>query len=852
MERRQIVERLKAAAAEIEDGDHNYNEQPERHQPSQQNTIAPEAKFTQPRVQTMRELEQKDRPGRKGYRRSTRLTSPDPSPRLLSPTRASAARAEVVAAHLASLGMGAEWIDAPPGVGHYAPKHQTDLSEVTRPNRSQQGSFSKSEDIEIGSSGHYIVTGKLRPVSPEQDGLASVSIPQPHSLVRTKSDIAKHVSKLHSWDQQTKCKKEELTETHHASFATKHKQVLESSFHSKLGLSNEGGQAAAMKSLAQPTDRTREQEIAEQQVSSLPFTPQLDASFAAKGIGQSTPAQGDQEDEASGRKAGRGGQGALSERLSSPRRVSAMAHDKWAPDQVTRRVCIHVSPSDPVGTMCRFCQPSAISDHNSLYDDQHNITVGHAGHLSWSMDHDGHVNEIMEKTRSFSTKGAGEQHVVDLHGHETASRKQRPHQTQEEMQAFNARELSEKELKSLLQRVRGGKLPKCAATSDLRAKQAKEVSAIKSSGEDYLALRLHSTHQTMLEKLDSARKALKQREEASTSFVPKLSPGSRRMMSPRKEHAPLAASSHAKTSEESSMADVAAVARELEVGLAVELDELEALEAAELASMEMAATQEADEVHTTDAAVAELVEVKTTAKSNVITVTCPEGSQSGSVIMVEMDGLEIEVEIPEGVVPGGAFDIEFDDGSDEDDETPTAPDSTTVDALSSLASTEQNAAIVVQRQWRGYRVRARPALPKTSPKISNTDEIEPANDSIGQLLGPHNSNSRMTAHGIDIPASAKDRRASLVLASNRIEGLEAMFSQLKDDLAGPGSITAATTSGGTGTQQPTEPANVSPKKEELVFSELAGILDASTDDDSSSGSDDSSLDLQSLGVKDVM
>lgn len=220
--------------------------------------------------------------------------------------------------------------------------------------------------------------------------------------------------------------------------------------------------------------------------------------------------------------------------------------------------------------------------------------------------------------------------------------------------------------------------------------------------------------------------------------------------------------------------------------------------------------------------------------------------------MVEMDGLEIEVEIPEGVVPGGAFDIEFDDGSDEDDETPTAPDSTTVDALSSLASTEQNAAIVVQRQWRGYRVRARPALPKTSPKISNTDEIEPANDSIGQLLGPHNSNSRMTAHGIDIPASAKDRRASLVLASNRIEGLEAMFSQLKDDLAGPGSITAATTSGGTGTQQPTEPANVSPKKEELVFSELAGILDASTDDDSSSGSDDSSLDLQSLGVKDVM
>ena len=839
VERRQIVEQLTAAAAEIE-ADHAYSEQPERHHPRQQN--ASEHNFTQPRVQKSREPEQRDASSPKGSRRSTRLTSPDPSPRLLSPTRASAARAEVVAAHLASLGVGAEWIDAPPGVGHYAPKHQTDLCEVTKPKSSQQGSFSKSQGIKIGSKGHYIVTGKLRPVSPEHE-FSTVSVPQPHSLVRTKSDIAKHVSKLHSWEQQTKSKKEELTETHHASFATKHKQILDSSFHGKLGLNNEGSQpvtkqTAAMKSLAQPTDRTREQEIVEQQISLLPFAPQLDESFAARGAGQSPPARDNQEDEASERKAGRGGQRALSERLSSPRRISAMAHDKWAPGQVTRRVCIHVSPSDPVGTMCRFCHPSAISDHHTLYDDQHNITVGHAGHLSWSMDHDGHVSKIMERTRSFSTKGAGEQHVVDLHGHETASRKQRPQQTEEEMQAFNARELSEKELKSLLERVRGGKLPMCAATIDLRAKQAKEVSAIKSSGEDYLALKLHTTHQTMLERLDSARKALKQREEASTSFTPKLSPGSRRMMSPCKEHAPLAASGHAKTSEESSIIDVAAVARELEVGLAVELDELEALEAAELANMEMVAAQETDEVHTTHSAAAKLAGIATTATSNVITVTCPPGAQSGSVIAVEVDGLEIEVEIPEGVVPGGAFDVEFDDDSDEEDEAPMMPDSTDVDALQSAASAEQNAAIVVQRQWRGYRVRARPALRKTS-----------STDRVGQPSGPRNANGRQAVNGVDLPASARERRASLVLASNKIEGLEAMYSQLKDDLTGPRSSAAVATSGGKGAQQPTERASVSLREDE--FSELAGILDASTDEESTSGSDDSSLDLQSLGVTDI-
>ena len=97
----------------------------------------------------------------------------------------------------------------------------------------------------------------------------------------------------------------------------------------------------------------------------------------------------------------------------------------------------------------------------------------------------------------------------------------------------------------------------------------------------------------MLEKLESARAAIKQREE-STSFTPQLSPGSRRMTSPRKDSSSLAAA-----------------ARELEVGLAGALDKLEASEAAELANMEMAARTADGE------------------RTNVITVTCPEGYHPG-------------------------------------------------------------------------------------------------------------------------------------------------------------------------------------------------------------------------------
>ena len=406
--------------------------------------------------------------------------------------------------------------------------------------------------------------------------------------MRTKSDIAKHVSRLHSWNDETQAKREQLTDSHHASFTAKHKQFLDSSFKVKLGLSNERDQATkhrsqaeAMRSLSQPADATRGQDIVAQQISSLPFVPQLEASFAAKGVGQSTPPRDDQEAEPD-RSSGRAAQAVLTERLSSPRRISAMAHETWAPNQMTRRVCVHVSPLDPAGTMCRFCQASSLSNHHTLYSEEHN-----AGY-------DGHVRETMQRTRSFSAKGVGEQHVVDLHGHETESRKQHQRRSQEELQAFNARELSEKELKSLLERVRGGKLPKCEATRELRARHAKEVSAIKSNGEDYFARRLHGTHQTMLEKLESARAAIKQREE-STSFTPQLSPGSRRMTSPRKDSSSLAAA-----------------ARELEVGLAGALDKLEASEAAELANMEMAARTADGEL------------------TNVITVTCPEGYHPGT------------------------------------------------------------------------------------------------------------------------------------------------------------------------------------------------------------------------------
>ena len=576
-----------------------------------------------------------------------RLMSPkrgDPSPRLLSPTRSAARRAEAVAEQLAWIGKGGPSSGSKPthhdAPGpHYDPTRHTDMSytSANASRSSKQGTFgpakAKDNRMSVDTHGRFFVAPELE----DETKMAT------HTIVRKKSDIDQHISGLHQFGEDAKQKRKALSERHHASFYEAHRQKLESSFAGKIE-QNPQSQAERIARLATP------REALDDGFEEPSFKPELEGSFAAKGAGDEDD---DNDDEGSGGRT----QTRLAERLSSPRRVAAMAHEAWAAGQVTRRVCVHVPPTDPPGTMCRFCTPSTISDQHKCHDDVHNISVGHSGQLRWEAHehlHDGE-SSIMEELGGFASKGHAEEHVVDLHGKTTQSHVHRQRQMSREAPLTTGvrRELleqkgvldkmSDEEFAKMLADMRRGK-------GDLHGQSMTAVSAVsafKNSGEDrkqrLLASvsRMHAEPQKGLDKVDQKRLEKERQSALEHSFKPELSPRAKqskakaamkavtafRASGEKVEHltdeklkvlmeetrkrlanSPEPPEPEPEPEQGEEVAELetprtqatAALAAELGDGLAGDLDELEALEAAEL-NAEAEALQVADAAAGTDA-----------------------------------------------------------------------------------------------------------------------------------------------------------------------------------------------------------------------------------------------------------